>query len=55
MKEPAAVGAVVATILNLVVLLLLKHELSKEEQAAIVSGVTLIAGLYIRSKVQPVA
>lgn len=53
--EPAAIGAAVAAAINLIVLLVLKHELSLEEQAAIVSIVTLIAGLFIRSRVTPVA
>lgn len=52
--EPAVVGAAVAAIVNLVVLLLLKHELSIEERGAIVTVVTVIAGLFIRSQVTPV-
>lgn len=51
--EPAAIGAVSAAVVNLVVLLVLKKELSLEEQAAIVSVVTVIAGLFIRSQVTP--
>lgn len=51
--EPAVIGAAVATILNLVVLLVLKKELSVEEQAAIVAVVTLIAGFFVRSQVVP--
>lgn len=53
--EPAAVGAIVAAALNAVVILVLKHDLSPEEKTAIVTAVTLIAGLFIRSKVTPVA
>lgn len=53
--EPAAIGAIVAAALNVVVLLVLKKELSLEEQAAIVTAVTLVAGLFVRSKVTPVA
>jgi hypothetical protein len=52
--EPAAIGAAVAAIINAVVLIVLKQELSLEEQAAIVTVVTLIAGLFIRSQVTPV-
>jgi hypothetical protein len=52
--EPAAIGAAVAAIINVVVLLVLKQELNLEEQAAIVTVVTLIAGLFIRSQVTPV-
>jgi hypothetical protein len=55
MGEPAAIGGVVAAILNLIVLLVLDQELSIEEQAAIVGAVTLVAGLFIRSRVTPVA
>ena len=51
--EPAAIGAVVAAVLNAVVLLVLKKELSIEEQTAIVTVVTVIAGLFIRQNVTP--
>jgi hypothetical protein len=51
--EPAAIGAAVAAIINVVVLLVLKKELSIEEQTAIVTVVTLVAGLFIRSQVTP--
>lgn len=51
--EPAAIGAAVAAIVNVVVLLVLKKELSIEEQTAIVTVVTLVAGLFIRSQVTP--
>lgn len=51
--EPAVIGAAVAAIVNLVVLLVLKHELSLEERGAIVTVVTVIAGVYVRSQVTP--
>lgn len=53
--EPAVIGAVVAAAINAVVLVLLKHDLSPDEKAAIVTVVTLLAGVFIRSKVTPVA
>ncbi len=53
--EPAAVGAIVAAALNVVALLVLDKELSVEEQTAIVAAVTIICGLFVRSKVTPVA
>lgn len=53
--EPAVIGVGVAAAINLLVLLLLKHELGVEERAAIVTVVTLLAGLFVRSKVTPVA
>lgn len=52
--EPAAIGAAVAAIVNIIVLLVLKKELSLEEQAAIVGVVTLVAGLFVRSQVSPI-
>lgn len=52
--EPAAVGAVIAAILNVIALILLDKELSDDEQAAIVAAVTLVAGVFVRSKVSPV-
>jgi ABC-type cobalamin transport system permease subunit len=52
--EPAVIGVATAAAVNLVVLLLLKHELSADEKAAVVTLVTLIAGLFVRSQVTPV-
>lgn len=52
--EPAAIGAVVAAIINAIVLLLLNEELTLEQQTAIVSVVTLAWGIWTRSKVSPV-
>jgi hypothetical protein len=52
--EPAAIGGIVAAAINLIVLLLLNHELSNDVQTAIVGVVTLVAGLFIRSRVSPV-
>lgn len=54
-KEPAAIGAGVAAALNAIVMFALGESLSVEEQGAIVTAVTVIAGLFIRSKVSPVA
>lgn len=51
--EPAVIGAAAAAILNVVVLLVLKRELSLEEQAAIVTLVTVLAGFFVRSQVSP--
>lgn len=53
MREPAVIGTAVATVINLVVLLVFKHDLSVEEKAAIVSVVTLLAGVFIRQSVTP--
>ncbi len=53
-KEPAAVGTFAATILNAVVLFA-DLGLDGEQQGAIVTVITLIAGAFIRSKVTPVA
>jgi hypothetical protein len=52
--EPAVLAAAVAAIINLVVLLALGEELDSEIQAAIVTVVTVLAGLFIRSQVTPV-
>lgn len=52
--EPAAIGAVIAALLNAVALLVLKEELTLEVQTAIVVAVTTLAGLFIRAKVTPV-
>lgn len=52
--EPAVIGAVVAAVINAVVLIVFKQELDTEEKAAIVTVVTLIAGLFVRSQVSPV-
>lgn len=55
MKEPAAVAAALAAIVNVVVLIVLKRDLTIEEQAGIVTVVTALAGLWTRSRVSPVA
>jgi hypothetical protein len=54
-SEPAAIGTIVAAAINAIVLFALKHELDPDVQSAIVLIVTMIAGLFIRSKVTPVA
>lgn len=51
--EPAMIGAALAAVLSVIVLLVFGRELSKEEEAAIVAVVTLIMGLFVRSKVTP--
>lgn len=51
--EPAVIGTAVAAVISVVVLLVFGRELEKEEEAAIVGVVTLIAGLFIRSQVSP--
>lgn len=53
-REPAAIGAISAAILNAVVLIA-DLGLTNDEQGVIVTAVTIIAGLFIRSKVTPVA
>lgn len=53
--EPAVVGAAVAAVINLFVLLVFNEHLDKDQETAIVTVVTLVAGLFIRSKVTPVA
>lgn len=53
-SEPAALGAAIAAAVNAVVIFALDKGLSPDEQGAIVTVVTLIAGLVIRSKVTPV-
>lgn len=53
--EPAVIGAAVAALINAIVLIVLKQELSVDERTAIVTVVTIIAGLFVRSKVTPVA
>jgi hypothetical protein len=53
--EPAVIGAAVAAAINAVVLLLLKHDLDPDARNASVSLVTLIAGVFIRTRVTPVA
>lgn len=50
--EPAAIGAALAAVLQ--VLALLIFDLSQEAQAAIVVAVTLVVGLFVRSQVTPV-
>jgi hypothetical protein len=54
-KEPVAIAAIVVAILNVVALIVLKRELSVEEQTAVVTVVTLIGAGWVRSKVTPVA
>lgn len=51
--EPAIIGAAVAAVVNLIVLLVFKQELGTEEKAAVVTVVTLAAGLFVRSQVTP--
>ena len=53
-NEPAAIGAAVAAAINAVVLFALDQSLTLDEQGAIVTVVTVVAGLFIRSKVTPV-
>jgi threonine/homoserine efflux transporter RhtA len=52
-SEPAVIAATVAAIVNLAVVLLLHRDLTVEEQAAIVTVVTAVAGVFIRSQVVP--
>lgn len=52
--EPAVIGAAVAAVINAIVLLVFKQELGTEEKTAIVTVVTLVAGLFIRQQVTPV-
>jgi hypothetical protein len=52
-KEPAVIGTALAAVINLIVLLVFDHELSEEQTVAIVSVVTIAAGLFVRSKVTP--
>lgn len=52
--EPAMIGAAIAAVLSVITLLVFGHELTKEEEAAIVAVVTLIMGLFVRAKVSPV-
>ncbi len=53
-REPAAIGAAVAAVVNALVLFA-GLGLTADQEASIVVVVTMIAGLFIRSKVQPVA
>lgn len=53
--EPVAVATAFAAIINAVVLIVLKKELSVEEQTAIVTAVTVMWGAFARSRVKPVA
>lgn len=53
-SEPAVIGAALAAVVNLLVLLVFKHELSADEKAAIITVVTLLAGVFVRSQVTPV-
>ena len=52
--EPAVLAAAFAAVLNVLVLLVFGRELEKEEEAAIVTVITIVAGFFIRSKVTPV-
>jgi hypothetical protein len=54
-KEPAVIGAALAAVVNVIVLLVFKRELEAEEKAAVVTVVTLLWGVWTRSKVRPVA
>lgn len=54
-KEPAAVAAIAVAVINAVVLIVLKRDLSIEEQTAIATVTVLVAGFFTRSKVTPVA
>lgn len=51
--EPAAIGGIAAAAINAVVLLVLKHDLDPEVRTAIVTVVTVLAGLAIRTQVSP--
>lgn len=53
-REPVAIATTLATIINLIVLLVFKADLALEVQAAIVTIVTAIAGFFARSRVTPV-
>ncbi len=54
-SEPAAIGTAIAAAVNALVLFALDASLTLDQQAAIVTVVTLIAGVMIRSRVNPVA
>ncbi len=54
-SEPAAIGTAIAAAINALVLFALDASLTLDQQAAIVTVVTLIAGVMIRSRVNPVA
>ncbi len=49
--EPAMIGALTAAIINLVVIF--GVDVTEEQTAAIISVVTILMGLYIRSQVTP--
>ncbi len=53
-KEPAAIGAGVGAAVNAIVLFA-GLGLTADQESAIVVVVTMIAGLFIRAKVSPVA
>ncbi len=55
MREPAVIGTLVAAIISAIVLIVFGRKLGTEEEAAIVSVVVLIAGLFVRQNVTPVA
>lgn len=54
-NEPVAIITAIATVINVIVLIVFKQELKLEEQTAIVAVLTLIAGFVARSRVTPVA
>lgn len=53
--EPAVIGAAIAALLNGLAIFALGDELTEDQQGAIVVTVTVLAGLFVRSKVTPVA
>ncbi len=53
-REPAAIGAAVAAVVNALVLFA-GLGLTADQEGAVVVVVTMVAGLFIRSKVSPVA
>lgn len=54
-REPAVIATGIAGIINAVVLLATGEALDAEAQAAIVTVVTLIAGVIVRQLVTPVS
>jgi hypothetical protein len=53
-REPAVIGTAIAAVISAIVLLVFGTELSREVEAAIVTVVTLLAGLFVRQQVTPV-
>jgi hypothetical protein len=53
-KEPAVIGTAVAAVISVVTLIVFGQELTKEQEAAVVGVVTILAGLFVRSQVSPV-